>query len=72
MRQEIRVSILEFDEGGHTLWVHGPKGGTVLRIKCSGTIRVNPECDNICAHSDIMVEGDIEVCVPTRRRTSKP
>lgn len=63
-RHQVEVVELEFDEGGHTLWVHSPKGATVLRIKCSGKIILERSCRNIVAHSDIYVQGDITVCVP--------
>lgn len=63
-RHQVEVTELEFDEGGHTLWVHSAKGATVLRIKCSGKIQVERSCRNIVAHSDIYVQGDISVCVP--------
>jgi len=53
---------LEFDEGGNTIWVHGP-GGTLLRIKCSGRFTVK-ECSAPYGHADVMVEGDIAFCVP--------
>jgi len=32
-RNTIHVSQLEFYGGGNTIWVHGPNGATVLRIK---------------------------------------
>ena len=63
----IQVSQLEFYEGGNTLWVHGPDGGTVLRIKCTGQVKVNPECENSCPHSDMTVRGDIEICIPNEQ-----
>lgn len=65
-RVEIEVGLMEFVEGGHTIWIHSPEGGTVLRIKCSGKITVDAACRNNVAHSDIMVDGDIEICVPEK------
>lgn len=62
-RIEIPVGIVEFDEGGHTIWVQS-MDGTVLRIKCTGKISVKKECQNSCAHADMMVKGDIEICLP--------
>lgn len=59
----IPVAQLEFNEGGNTVWVHSPLGGTVLRIKCTGSIKVS-QCENSpVSHSDIMVAGDIDICV---------
>ncbi len=63
-RHQVEVSQLEFDEGGNTIWIHGPQGATVMRIKCSGRIEVMADCVNICAHADVMVDGDILVCIP--------
>jgi hypothetical protein len=53
---------LEFEEGGNTIWVHG-SCGTLLRIKCSGQIKVK-RCSAPGAHADVLVGGDIEFCVP--------
>lgn len=62
-RVQIPVAQLEFDRGGHTIWVHGPDGATVLRIQCTGKIVVT-RCDTSpTAHSDIRVQGSIDVCV---------
>lgn len=64
-RHQVDVAMLEFDEGGNTIWVHSPRGATVLRIKTlGGKIVVNNECSNTVSHSDIIVEGDIEMCMP--------
>jgi hypothetical protein len=61
----IPVSILEFHEGQTTLWVHGPEGATVLRIKAK-KINVQKDCENVCAHSDIQVDGEITICIPSK------
>lgn len=63
-RITIKVAAIEFDEGGHTMWVQS-KEGTVLRIKCTGKITTNTECENTCSHSDMIVQGDINVCLKT-------
>lgn len=60
----IPVAVLEFSEDGNTIWIHNDQGSTVLRIKCSGKVKVHPGCENICAHADINVPGDIEICIP--------
>ena len=61
-RIEIPVGCVEFDEGGHTLWVQGDNG-TVLRIKATGRIRTE-QCEvSPGSHADIMVEGDIKICL---------
>ena len=61
-RVQLEAIGLEFEEGGNTIWVHGPMG-TILRIKCSGRITVNA-CSAPCAHADVIVEGSIAFCVP--------
>lgn len=66
--KRIAVAVLEFYEGGNTLWVHGPEGGTVLRIKCTGIVKIKRDCQNSYAHADMMVNGDIEICMPGRRK----
>lgn len=63
MRVEIPVVLVEFDDEGNTIWVQS-EGGTVLRIKCTGKIKVDSKCINNVAHADMMVEGDIEICLP--------
>lgn len=62
-RIQIPVSILEFDEGGNTIWVHGPAGATVLRLKTMKAISVNLDCENICSHVDVICDESIEVCL---------
>jgi hypothetical protein len=62
-RVQIPVSLLEFDDNGNTIWVHGPMGATVLRIKTMGKINITEGCENICSHSDIFVKEDIEICL---------
>lgn len=59
----VPVAAVEFDEGGNTIWVQS-EGGTVLRVKCSGRIRVKESCTNIVPHADMNVMGDIEICLP--------
>jgi hypothetical protein len=61
-RIQLEALALEFDEGGNTIWVHGPQG-TIFRVKCSGRITVK-SCSAPGAHADVVVDGDIEFCVP--------
>jgi len=63
---KIPVALMEFSEGGKVIWIHNRKGGTVLRIQCSGTINVHGTCENICAHADINVRGNIDICIPQK------
>lgn len=68
----IPVAVLEFTEGGKTIWIHNNKGATVLRIQCTGKVLVDKGCENICAHSDINVPGNISICIPTKRKPNEP
>jgi hypothetical protein len=67
-RHQIPVAMLEFEESGHTIWVHSPRGSTVLRIKTLGKIMVNRDCQNSVAHVDVITSDDIEICIPPRSR----
>jgi hypothetical protein len=63
MRIKIPVAELEFEENGNTIWVHSPKGATVLRLQTRGKILSKRCKDNAVSHVDISVPGDIQVCV---------
>jgi hypothetical protein len=65
----IKVSEIEFHEGQQTIWVHGRDGTTALRIKCTGKIVVDSACISPVAHADMIVHGDINICIP---RKDKP
>jgi len=65
-RHNIEACEIEFYEGGNTIWVHSALGATVLRIQCTGQIEVRKACENPVAHSDIQVQGNIDVCVPKK------
>jgi len=54
-RVTINVATLEFDEGGHTLWVHNEQGLTVLRVRLPPGVTFESfrECENVCSHCDI-------------------
>ena len=66
----IPVSILEFHEGQTTLWVHSPEGATVLRIKAK-QIYVQKDCENVCAHADVQVDGEITICIPSKPKKER-
>lgn len=68
MNHIIPAAQIEFYEGGNTIWVHAPNGGTILRIQCTGKIKANPDCENICSHSDMQVQGDIEICLVQKKK----
>lgn len=58
------VAQIEFYEGQQTLWIHAPDGTTMLRIKCMGKINIDDACTGLVAHGDIIVQGDINICLP--------
>ena len=66
-RITVPVSVLEFDDGGNTIWIHGPQGATVLRIKAKKIV-AQRGCENICAHADINVDEVITMCLPTKKK----
>lgn len=60
---QVPAAMIEFVDGGNTIWVHGPLGATILRIKTMGKIVVNDACENVCSHADVIVESDIDICL---------
>lgn len=62
-RVQLEVVMLEFEEGGNTIWVHG-HDGTILRITCTGLIRVAVGEEGCASHTDVLVQGDIAFCLP--------
>jgi hypothetical protein len=59
----VRVLALEFQEGGNTIWIQGPQGGTTLRIKTMGKV-TSSRCDTSpISHGDIVVQDDIHICI---------
>ena len=66
---QIPVAVVEFADGGRAIWVHDGNGCTVLRIQCTGRVTVSKACENISAHADINVVGDIAFCVPDAKRS---
>lgn len=68
----IDVLCIEFDEGQRTLWVQG-KAGTVLRIKTTGKITAK-SCNEATSgsHADVMVSGDISICVGNDATVESP
>jgi hypothetical protein len=58
---------IEFNEGGNTIWVHGPEGGTILRLKFTGKITSKVCKTSPIAHADAIVPGDLVFCVPKRK-----
>lgn len=79
-RFQVPVSELEFHAHGNTLWIHGPNGATVLRIKTRGRIVLSTcGAEATSSHCDIVVEDDIKICLlaedahgPRTQRKKKP
>ncbi len=61
-RIKIPVMEMEFNLGGNTIWIQS-KGGTVLRLKCSGKIKIDRCTNSPISHSDLMIDGDINICI---------
>jgi len=60
----IPVSMIEFHEGGNTLWIHGPEGGTSLRLKTLDGVITSKRCaTSPVAHGDAIIKGDLELCL---------
>ncbi len=73
-RITIPAVAVEFDVGGNTIWVHGPDGGTVLRIKVSGRLGVD-RCDSSpVSHLDLIatLPKDPVFCLAPRLSPSSP
>lgn len=62
-RVQIKAAVLEFNVEGNTIWVQGPDGATIFRLKCSGKINVDRCQNSPFSHADAQVEGDIDFCV---------
>lgn len=69
---QIPVALIEFQEGGRTIWIHNSEGCTVLRLQAppGSKITVNEECENICSHVDLAAKGNIEICL--KEKEPKP
>lgn len=60
----IPVIAIEFREGGNTLWIHGPQGGTILRLKTLNGAITSKRCQSSpSTHGDAIIQGDLEICV---------
>ena len=68
----IPVSAIEFREGGNTLWVHGPNGGTILRLKTLDGVITSKRCETSpVSHGDAIIRGDLEICLARKPRGRK-
>ena len=62
-RIKIPVAELEFNIEGNTIWIQNPVGGTTMRIKCTGKINIDQCSNSPISHSDIVVDGNINICL---------
>ncbi len=62
-RIQIPVQVVEFTEGGNTIWIQSPQGGTTMRIKCTGKIISDTCSTSPISHLDLVVAGDIHFCL---------
>lgn len=65
---KIAAAQIEYQEGGRAIWIHNDKGVTVMRINCSGQVKTHRNHRVVCASADINVEGDINICLPGRKK----
>lgn len=61
-RVEIPACVLEYREGGNTLWIHSPKGATILRLKVH-TIESSFCESSSVSHADMVVAQDLQFCL---------
>lgn len=61
-RIQIPVWLMEFQDGGNTIWIQG-ENGTVLRIKVTGKITTEACKVSLCSHCDIVLNGDLKICL---------
>ncbi len=59
----IPVGAIEFNVGSNTIWIQSPQGGTTLRLKCTGKIKIDQCANSPISHADIMIDGDITFCL---------
>lgn len=69
----IPVGMIEFREGGHTLWIHGLTGGTVLRLKTLDGKITSTTCQNETSesHGDALIKGDLVICLAKKSHECK-
>lgn len=61
-RIKIPVHEVEFNVEGNTIWIQSVLG-TMLRIKCTGKIKIDGCTTSPVSHSDVIVQGNINVCL---------
>ena len=62
-RISIPAAALEFTVEGNTIWVIGPDGSTLLRIKTTGKMTASKCETSPASHADVVVHGDIKFCL---------
>lgn len=62
-RIAIPIGVMEFEDGGDTIWFQSPFGGTVFRIKTMGKIITQKCTISPVSHGDLVVQGSIKLCI---------
>ena len=67
---QVNLGKCQLQWDGKHLWLNSSKG-SVLRVRAMGRVKVNMECVNSVAHSDIIATGNIDLCIPTTKVIGK-
>ena len=62
-RVVIPAAQVEFEDGGNTIWVTDPQGGTLLRVKTMGKITSRSCTPGSTSHCDIVTNDEIDFCL---------
>lgn len=66
---KIAVTEIEYVEGGKAIWINSPKGVTVMRITCSGVVKVAKVDTYVDVPTfDINVTGNITILKGKQRK----
>ncbi len=60
---QINLGECELCWDGKRLWLNSA-GGNILRLRATGRVIVDEHCQNPMPHSDIIINGDIPLCIP--------
>ncbi len=69
-RIQIPAAQVEFVHGGDTIWVHGPDGTTILRLKLveAGCSIMAERCETSpVPHGDGLLVGHVSICIPDEK-----
>lgn len=60
---QIPAALIEFDPNGNTIWIHGPQGNTILRIKSNNGIAYDTCKASPTSHCDLIMNDKIHFCL---------